>query len=1173
MARGGDEGSLGSHCAPRATEPRAPMPGEADTRRPAAGPAGELRPGDPDSPMVSVVLPPPPRVPRLEAPPASGGAFAQSVALAPAGDSLLVDRDAPTLSGPVPPLPDSQRAADTPPADTGSRRSHAAPTSRWPSAPSARYEILERIGAGGMGRVFKAKDLHLGRNVAIKIIRDDEPDLVERFVKEARAQARIDHENVCKVYEAGEIDGQPYIAMQLINGPSLKAVKRELTTPQKLQIMCKIAEGLHAAHRLGMIHRDIKPSNVMLQRKDDGSYHPYLMDFGLAREAGGHGCSLTEAGVGTPAYMAPEQITGDASRFDRRTDVYALGATLYELMTGKPPFAGQTSLEILMRVMHEDPLPPSAMNPQIPADLQTVIMKCLEKEPSLRYESARAFAEDLTRYLEGEPIRARPATLGYILRKKARKHRGLVVLAGLLLASALVLVVLWIRAGAAAERREALAAQLGQHVKEIELFLRYASALPPHDLDREKAVIRGRIQRILAAVEGGGSDSEGPGQYALGRGHLVLHDLEPARKHLEQALAAGYARPEVHYALGLALGGLYQQALDRAQRIENRPTREAERRAAEQMYLEAALGHLRGSEGTDVESKTYIEGLVALYEKRYEDAAARASAAAAESPWLYEAHKLEGDARLAAATLAGDRGQKEDARRDLDRAIAAYGRAADMARSDATVYEALAEAWIQRLVLDIWQGLPPRPAFDAALAACDAALKADPESGNAFSKRGRAHFHLGYHQLRRGEDPRPTLERAVESGREALRFSPEDAVTLDSIGIAYLLIAKYERMNGQSPVPSLELATISLDAANRIAPTFAWAWNDAGVVLKERALHEAERGADPRPLLDGAVERFERAAEHDPSYIGSYANTAFALTLRANHDLAFGRDPRPDARRAIESAERAERIDPKWPAAHNNKGWALLAVAQYEEAIGEEPTSSLDRMEQSFRASVNINAEEADTHHGLGAERHARARHLIRAGADPARVLEEARASLRRAIELDGREPESRLELARLEMTAARRAAALGQDPAPHLDAARAALERGIEIHPRHAPTFAALAELHALAAEHAEHAERAERRKSGAAADEAITAGLAAADRALALQHRMALAMAAKGNLHFLRARSLPPGAKSAKDAKASREDDARRAVEMLEQALATNPLLPARYKDRLAEARKLRS
>ena len=240
---------------------------------------------------------------------------------------------------------------------------------------------------------------------------------------EARAQARIQHENVVRVYEAGQVDGEPYIAMQFIDGEPLSKAKEKLPLEQRIKVMQEISAAVHEAHRLGIIHRDIKPSNILCERREDGTIKPYIMDFGLAREVEDKGQTQTGAVLGTPAYMPPEQARGDVRSMDRRSDVYSLGATLYDLIADRPPFVSDHAWNLLMAVAYEEAPLLSKVKKGVPEDLETIVMQCLEREPSHRYESARALSEDLQRYLDGDPILAKRAFIGYVLWKKAKKHK------------------------------------------------------------------------------------------------------------------------------------------------------------------------------------------------------------------------------------------------------------------------------------------------------------------------------------------------------------------------------------------------------------------------------------------------------------------------------------------------------------------------------------------------------------------------------------------------------------------------------------------------------------------------------------------------------------------------------------------------------------------------------
>jgi tetratricopeptide (TPR) repeat protein/predicted Ser/Thr protein kinase len=287
-------------------------------------------------------------------------------------------------------------------------RPPAPPTPDAPHIPG--HEVRELLGRGGMGVVYKAWHRRLQRPVAVKMLLAGayaKPQELERFLREAETVAGLQHANIVQVHEAGDVDGRPYFTMEFVEGGSL--AQKLAGTPQPARqaaaLVASVAEAVHAAHQRGIVHRDLKPGNILLTA--DGT--PKLTDFGLARHLEGT-AGLTQSGVpvGTPSYMAPEQAEGKARGVGPAADTYALGAILYELLTGRPPFWAETAAASLQHVLTEDPVPPSRLNPQVPRDLETICLKCLHKEPERRYASAAALAEDLRRFLADEPIRAQP---------------------------------------------------------------------------------------------------------------------------------------------------------------------------------------------------------------------------------------------------------------------------------------------------------------------------------------------------------------------------------------------------------------------------------------------------------------------------------------------------------------------------------------------------------------------------------------------------------------------------------------------------------------------------------------------------------------------------------------------------------------------------------------------
>src|SRR5438093_4384964 len=271
------------------------------------------------------------------------------------------------------------------------------------------YELLEVIGRGGQGVVYRARQKSLNRTVARKVISlghwATEAHL-KRFRREAEAAASLDHSGIVPIYEVGERDGSCYFSMKLVEGGQLdEVIKREpMPIRRAIELIAKVARTVHYAHEHGILHRDIKPGNILL----DGKGEPHLTDFGLARLVETESTvTRTMEVLGTPSYMAPEQAVGNNARISSATDVYGVGAVLYQLLTGQPPFAGGATYETIKLLLDTEPRQPRLLNPKIDRDLSTICLKCLEKDPKRRYSSALALTEDLERWLKHEPIQAR----------------------------------------------------------------------------------------------------------------------------------------------------------------------------------------------------------------------------------------------------------------------------------------------------------------------------------------------------------------------------------------------------------------------------------------------------------------------------------------------------------------------------------------------------------------------------------------------------------------------------------------------------------------------------------------------------------------------------------------------------------------------------------------------
>jgi serine/threonine-protein kinase len=773
------------------------------------------------------------------------------------------------------------------------------------------FEVRELLGRGGMSVVYRAWDRRLHRDVAIKMLiagAHARPEELERFLRGAEAKASMRHPNVVQVYDIGDLDGRPYFAMEFVEGGSLaqRLAGEPVPPDEAAALVARLADGVQAVHDGGIIHRDLKPANVLLTA--DGT--PKVADFGLARRLdGGSGLTLTGAPLGTPSYMAPEQAQGKADTVGPAADVYALGAILYEALTGRPPFRAATAAETTRQVIEDDPVPPSRLNVRVPRDLETICLKCLSKEPQARYPSAAALAEDLRQFRRGEAIMARPPGPAERVARWLRRRRtqAAVVAVVTLMAAGLIGggIRLWSEERAVKQGVENDLREAAQWQQEAD----WSSAA----MALERA--RGRLSRGSPAGLRERLDQTSRGLDQARREHLLVSRLEAIR-------------------------------LARMTLVEGRFNREADRRfndaradrAYETAFREAHVGTPAddpGGVGARVAASVVRPPIVvalddwavcaaderrrawALAVARRADPDAWRDRARDPAAWGDQAAitSLAQSAPLAVqpASLLGALGERLHALggsgtdflarvlrvyptdfwaafalaralqegTDPDAAVAPYRRVLELRAGTAAVYSNLA--------------LIPyaRRRWDDAIGYCQKALDADP-------RFAPAHNHLGLIWKGVGNWP-----EAVQHFREAVRLDPGLAEAHHNLG-------EIRAFSG-----GLDEAVEHYRRALQIDPEFARAEYLLGVALTARG------------RTDEANERHQEALRNDPEH------------PRA-HEIIFGLA----FDEGVENYKRAFQIDSRFSVSHNRLSLTPRDAGRLDEAIGH--------YERALRSSAGV---------------------------------------------------------------------------------------------------------------------------------------------------------------------------------------------------------------------------
>lgn len=829
-----------------------------------------------------------------------------------------------------------------------------------------RLRIERLLGQGGMAQVFRAFDPLLGRPVAVKLMYGESPDQNLRLIREARLLAKVDHPHICKIYETGLEGSRPYIVMQLVDGRVLDVAAADLSLTEKLHLFITIAEAVHAAHRIGLIHRDLKPANILVETRPGDPPHPYVLDFGLARELEGIDATATGMITGSPAFMSPEQARGDRALMDTRTDVYGLGATFYSVLSGRLPFDAPTPFETLLKVVSEEPAPLRRAAPRIPADLETIVMKCLEKSPDRRYDSAQALADDIRRFLAGRPVEARPATLGYRASRFLSRHRVPVAAGFLLLAVSASFGIAYLRTQRAADERARNARLLAQSVQEIEWRMRVALMQPLRSTlpERERAVAR--IDAILESSQRENDAEDWSLRLAAaGRGQLLLGNLNPARQHLEEAWALGDRSPDLAVSLGVALAQAYESELDALVLVRNPDVRRARRAQLDATLKRNALERLRAAESATTVPPEFLRALISFLEGNHDKAIALCRQAREKLPWFQEALLLEGRIHAARAGDALESGDAGAFRSHQDAALAAFTSASEIARSDDRAYVGLAKVWFKREA-SIYLTTDGKGLEEAArhlIAEAERALEANPRSVEALVLAANGHRYVADFKYSRGIDPSTELRLGLAAIDAALAIGR--GFVKAHVLRALLLWIQGKRAS-ESAIPQAERdmtsALESIDRALHLSPRDPDALHIGGLLYLDLAIVYGALEKDPEPLLRKAISNFVDITPLEGYRTVGLVNRSFCSILLGRLLFDRGADALPHLEAAVGLAKESLAVTPpllfSYIAALEAEAELALVLAE----MAVDPAKVVAEGERLYAEAVKVRPEEPRLH-------------------------------------------------------------------------------------------------------------------------------------------------------------------------------------------------------------------
>jgi serine/threonine-protein kinase len=839
-----------------------------------------------------------------------------------------------------------------------------------------RYTLVRKLGEGAASEVWLADDPTLGRRVALKLFNRVHADDYDRFIREGRLVSGLNHPNIVTLFDMGIADGRPYLSMLFVDGTPLSQAK--LPTREAVAAVADVAEALQYAHERGIVHRDIKPSNLL--RGEDGRV--YVTDFGLAKEREMLDLTRTGTVLGTPHYMSPEQAMGRVADVGPRSDIYSLGATLYELLSGEEPADGNTLYEVLYNVVHVDP-PPLA----VASDLNTILAKAMAKDAAARYASSAAFAADLKSFLSGDPIQARPPSMARKLARRVRKNSMAWGAAAAVLAAAIFGWIAWRHSEDLQAEREATLQNLRDTAREaLRTALRLRREGANHAMEPSLDLLR------LAYVKARERAPEmAEPDYLMARMHRALMQDAEALAHAEQSLSKDAAYGPALYERAILLcrrySREYQQALE-SMRSRN-PTREQVEAARPELKelrekiardmarltdspaangirayaegrLDEARDRLREAVEKDPQIEEAFETLAAVYTDRAaaENASVKRLALWKEAEDVYS-RGIEQDRGyipyfIGRGNVRAFRGRYliflgRDPIPDYALAEADYIDAAklDEKRTEARV--GLARLVAARASHGFTRGENPMPDWERAEKALEGI-----ETALAHASRAVIRMNRGFCKVGRGEDPTADYDQALKDVDRSLSIGPNNVESMQLRATIRFNRGAYLRSLDQDPTTEFRLGENDLTEILR-RRAYAPAMEDRARLRAGCATWKMRREEDPSKDFDEAESDYRDALKIAPDSAEAWSGIGSLWINRGVWKIRQKQDPKADFAKGVEAYDAALKINPQFV-----EGWVSLAGLRLRQAVAaSDPFPLLDQAERDADEAVRINAENA----------------------------------------------------------------------------------------------------------------------------------------------------------------------------------------------------------------------